>query len=189
MLYENVDAFDLLFYLKFQAPTKADLGREGWEEDLGRAAVYRRRSGQGGRVWLSGQGSKSEGLGRDAGPGREEYEASGENLRRRMRVNGGDGWARRRWPNARAGKMHGRGEEKGTQGRWEAGRWRGREDWEDARERRREGDSGAAGGWSLEGVGGLVRCTREEKRRGLGGDGRLIAGGGERAGKTYKRGE
>ncbi|KAL6004630.1 hypothetical protein ACLOJK_005185, partial [Asimina triloba] len=41
-------------------PTKADLGREGCEEDLGRAAVYRRGSGQGSRVWPSGQGSKSE---------------------------------------------------------------------------------------------------------------------------------
>ncbi|KAL6004665.1 hypothetical protein ACLOJK_005220 [Asimina triloba] len=63
----------------------------------------------------------------------------------------------------RAGKTHGRGEEKGTWGRREPGRGRGREGWEDTRERRREGD--------------------------LGGGGRLVAGGGGRAGKTYKRGE
>ncbi|KAL5979562.1 hypothetical protein ACLOJK_019468 [Asimina triloba] len=42
------------------APTKADLGREGWEADLGRAAAYRRGSScLGSRVWLFGQGSRS----------------------------------------------------------------------------------------------------------------------------------
>ncbi|KAL6004629.1 hypothetical protein ACLOJK_005184 [Asimina triloba] len=78
----------------------------------------------------------------------------------------------------RTGKTHGRGEEKGTRGRQEG--------WEDALERRREGDLGAVGGWLLEGARGLGRRTREENRRGLEGGGRLVAGGGGRAGKTAR---
>ncbi|KAL6004635.1 hypothetical protein ACLOJK_005190 [Asimina triloba] len=173
----------------------ANLGREGWEADLGRAAVYRRGSGQGSRFWPSGQGCKSEpieevdgGFGqgcksgqrrmrskwgelekKDAGRRRRWLERAGglgrrtgEEKRRGLRgggrlVAGGGG---------RAGKMHERGEEKGTWGRREAGRWRGREGWEDVQERRIEGDSGAAGGWSLEGAGGLGRPHGRGKEKG-----------------------
>ncbi|KAL6004652.1 hypothetical protein ACLOJK_005207, partial [Asimina triloba] len=155
-------------------------GQQCIEEDLVRAVG----SGRLGREANRSRSKRStEGLGRDAGPGREECGASGENWRRRTRVDGGDGRMRglgRRTGEekrrglegggrlvagggGRAGKTHGRGEEKGTRGRREPGRGRGREGWEDARERRREED--------------------------LGGGGRLVAGGGGRAGKTYKRGE
>ncbi|KAL5980015.1 hypothetical protein ACLOJK_039127 [Asimina triloba] len=108
------------------------------------------------------------------------------------------------------GRRMGEEKRRGLGGRWEAGHWKGREGWEDTRERRREGDSGTAGGWSLERVGGLGRRTGSEKRRGLeggrgwllvgagglgrrtgeknrrglGGGGRLVAGGGGRAVKT-----
>ncbi|KAL6004646.1 hypothetical protein ACLOJK_005201 [Asimina triloba] len=118
---------------------------------------------------LGGDG-RMRGLGRRTGEEKRRGLEGGERL-----VAGGGG---------RAGKTHGRGEEKGTRGRRETGRWKGREGWEDARERRREGDLGAAGGWSLEGAGGLGRRTREENRWGLGGGRRLVAGGGGRAGKT-----
>ncbi|KAL6004663.1 hypothetical protein ACLOJK_005218 [Asimina triloba] len=87
---------------------------------------------------------------------------TGEEKRRGLRgggrlVAGGGG---------RVGKMHERGEEKGTWGQREAGRWRGREGWEDVQERRIEGDSGAAGGWSLEEAGGLGRPQGRGEEKG-----------------------
>ncbi|KAL6005328.1 hypothetical protein ACLOJK_005893 [Asimina triloba] len=121
---EEIDCFTSNFKHRPKQIWAGKAGKQIWagqqhiEEDLVRAA----ESGRLGREANRSRSKRStEGLGRDACPGREERGEGGENWGRRTRVDGGDGWARRRWPNARAGKTHGRGEEKGTRGRREAG--------------------------------------------------------------------